>query len=232
MPIYLIRHGETALNASRILQPSDTPLSEEGQAQAQALGRRLKDEQVDAILTSDLRRAMQTAQAIVAERPPAQEVPLRLHTSSLLHERNLGDLRGQPYEVIGVDLLDFKEAPPGGESLAQFEERVAAAFEHVIDVYQDLLDDAAEIDASNSNSADGAATTPDPVLLVVSHGLVIRRFIEAHLDLRAGETVPARIANTSITIFESTPPHLLKLLNCSSHLLEAQSPHHSPAFGG
>ncbi len=222
MPIYLIRHGETALNASRILQPPDTPLNAEGVAQAQALGRRLLNQHVDAILTSDLSRALQTAQAIVAERPPEKEGPLRLRTSSLLHERNLGDLRGQPYEVIGADLLDFKDAPPGGESIAQFEERVAAAFEHVIDVHQDLMDDAAE---------DGSAP-PDPVLLVVSHGLVIRRFIEAHLGLRNGETVPARIANSSITIFESTPPHLLKLLNSSTHLLGAQSSHHSPAFGG
>ncbi len=222
MPIYLIRHGETALNASRILQPPDTPLSEEGRAQAQALGRRLSSQPIHAILTSDLSRALQTAQAIVAERPPVMEVPLRFSTSSLLHERNLGDLRGKPYEAIGVDLLDFKDAPPGGESLAQFEERVAAAFEHVIDVHQDMMD-AAEENGSHQ---------PDPVLLVVSHGLVIRRFIEAHLGLRSGEIVPERIANTSITIFESSPPHLLKLLNCSTHLLGAQSPHHSPAFGG
>jgi broad specificity phosphatase PhoE len=222
MPIYLIRHGETTLNATRILQPPDTPLSEEGLAQARALGRRLQSQHVDAILSSDLSRALQTSQAIVAQRRPAKEVPLRLHTSSLLHERNLGDLRGQPYEVIGVDLLDFKDAPPGGESLAQFEERVAVAFEHVIDVHQDLVDDAEE----TGNIA------PDPVLLVVTHGLVIRRMIEAHLGLRSGEAVPSRIANTSMTIFGSTPPHLLELLNCSTHLLEAQSPHHNPAFGG
>jgi broad specificity phosphatase PhoE len=85
-----------------------------------------------------------------------------------------------------------------------------------------LMDDAEE----NGQSA------PDPVLLVVSHGVVIRRFIEAHLDLRAGEAVPARLANTSITIFDASLPHLLKLLNCSTHLLEAQSAHQSPAFGG
>jgi 2,3-bisphosphoglycerate-dependent phosphoglycerate mutase len=222
LPIYLIRHGETALNATRILQPPDTPLSEVGLAQAQALGKRLKTQHVDAVLTSDLRRAMQTAQAIVAERPPATEVPLRLHTSSLLHERSLGDLRGQPYEVIGMDLLDFKAAPPGGESLAEFEERVAAAFEHILNVHEDLMDDAEE----------NGSTAPDPVLLVVSHGLVIRRIIEAHIGLRAGEAVPARISNTSMTVFEARPPHLLKLLNCSTHLLEAQSPPHSPAFGG
>jgi 2,3-bisphosphoglycerate-dependent phosphoglycerate mutase len=67
MPIYLIRHGETTLNATRILQPPDTPLSEEGLAQAEALGRRLKGQHVDAILSSDLSRTLQTSQAIVAQ---------------------------------------------------------------------------------------------------------------------------------------------------------------------
>jgi probable phosphoglycerate mutase len=37
MSIFLIRHGETALNASRTLQPADTPLSPRGLAQAAAI---------------------------------------------------------------------------------------------------------------------------------------------------------------------------------------------------
>ena len=41
-PIYLIRHGETALNANRTLQPAATPLSERGLAQAQRLAERLR----------------------------------------------------------------------------------------------------------------------------------------------------------------------------------------------
>jgi 2,3-bisphosphoglycerate-dependent phosphoglycerate mutase len=217
MPIYLIRHGETMLNATRVLQPPDTPLSEEGFAQAQALGKRLKSTAVDGIVSSDLLRALQTSQAIVAEREPGHVVPLKLHTSSLLQERNLGDYRGQPYAVIGVDLLDFKEAPPGGESLDDFEARVDEAFEHIVDVHQDLADEVG---------------VPDPVLLVVSHGLVIRRIIEAYLSLSSEEIVPDRIANTSVTIFDALPPHLVELLNCSTHLLDAQSPHHRPAFGG
>ena len=41
MTILLIRHGETALNVSRVLQPADTPLGTRGIAQAEALGARL-----------------------------------------------------------------------------------------------------------------------------------------------------------------------------------------------
>ena len=39
MLLYLIRHGETPLNVARVLQPADTPLSERGQRQAQALAK-------------------------------------------------------------------------------------------------------------------------------------------------------------------------------------------------
>jgi broad specificity phosphatase PhoE len=214
MPIYLIRHGETTLNAARILQPADTPLSQHGLAQAAALGERLKTREVDAILSSDMVRAMQTAQAILAARAIADVRSLKI--SHLLQERNLGDYRGQPYEVIGCDLLDFKEAPPGGESLADFEARVAIAFEQVIALHQLLV----------------VPTNPDPLLLVVSHGLVIRRMIEAHVGLSTEQRVPDHLTNTSITIFEAAPPHSVTLLNSSSHLLELHPNQKIAAFGG
>jgi 2,3-bisphosphoglycerate-dependent phosphoglycerate mutase len=214
MPVYLIRHGETTLNAARILQPPDTPLSEHGSAQAYALGARLRAQSVDAILSSDMVRAMQTAKAILAERPVADSLALKI--SPLLQERNLGDYRGQPYEVIGCDLLDFKEAPPGGESLVAFEARVAIAFDQVIALHRLLT----------------VTTNPDPLLLVVSHGLVIRRMIEAHVGLGADQRVPDHLANTSITIFETAPPHAVTLLNSSSHLLELKPNQKAAAFGG
>ena len=64
MAILLVRHGETALNAARVMQPPDTALSARGVAQAQALGRRLALRGgVGAILSSDLPRALDTAAA-------------------------------------------------------------------------------------------------------------------------------------------------------------------------
>lgn len=56
MSIILVRHGETALNVSRVLQPPDTPLSQRGQAQARAVALRLADEPVAALVSSDLLR--------------------------------------------------------------------------------------------------------------------------------------------------------------------------------
>ena len=64
MAVVLVRHGETALNAARVLQPADTPLSARGVVQAQALARRLAATgRVAAIVSSDLPRAWRTAEA-------------------------------------------------------------------------------------------------------------------------------------------------------------------------
>lgn len=67
--ILLIRHGETDWNVEKRLQGHhDVALNAEGARQAAALGRVLRDEALDAIYSSDLQRARDTAQAIAAAR--------------------------------------------------------------------------------------------------------------------------------------------------------------------
>ena len=114
MSLLIIRHGETALNVARVLQPADTPLSARGIEQAEALAHRLSTMNVSAIVSSDLPRALRTAQAIAA----ATGAPIE--TSALLQERNFGDWRGQPYDGMAINPLTMLEAPPGGESVAVF----------------------------------------------------------------------------------------------------------------
>ena len=53
MAIFLIRHAETALNAQRIVQLPETPLSERGLRQADCIGQRLAGMGVARILSSD-----------------------------------------------------------------------------------------------------------------------------------------------------------------------------------
>ena len=61
----IVRHGETAWNAEHRVQGQlDIPLNNIGLRQAQAVGRALKDERFDAIYSSDLVRARQTAAPI------------------------------------------------------------------------------------------------------------------------------------------------------------------------
>ena len=127
MAVILVRHGETALNAARIMQPADTPLSERGLAQARAVAQRLQRRGgVGAIVSSDLPRAWQTALAIGAA------LALPVQPSTLLQERNFGDLRGRPYDTLGFDPLVMRQAPTGGESAADFDERATQALAEML----------------------------------------------------------------------------------------------------
>ena len=63
--LLIVRHGQTAWNSDGRFQGQlDIPLNETGQAQAAAVARRLASEQPQAIYTSDLSRAWQTARSI------------------------------------------------------------------------------------------------------------------------------------------------------------------------
>jgi len=93
--ILLIRHGETAWNAERRLQGHlDIPLNHEGERQARLLAAALADAPLDLIVSSDLMRARQTAQAIASLRG------MPLHTEATLRERCYGGFEGLLYSEI------------------------------------------------------------------------------------------------------------------------------------
>jgi broad specificity phosphatase PhoE len=194
MSVFLVRHGETALNAALIVQPEDTPLNENGRSQAQALALRLQSMNVTRVVSSDLLRARMTAELV------AGAVQLPVETSGLLAERNFGALRGTPYAELSADLFAQDFVPPGGETWAQFYARVGAAFEHIVD----------------------AARTTEGNLVVITHGLVCRAVIERHLTLRDGASPLGSCANTSVTIFDGAPPYVATLINCTVHLRDGE----------
>ena len=88
--IYLVRHGETIDNARQIMQgQTQGCLNEQGREQAQQVAQRLADEAFDAIIASDLRRAIQTAEIIaVPHGLPVSNTPL-------LRERDWGSFTGR-----------------------------------------------------------------------------------------------------------------------------------------
>jgi broad specificity phosphatase PhoE len=196
MTLLIIRHGETPLNVGRVMQPADTPLSANGLAQAGLLARRLAagdPHRPAALVSSDLPRALQTAQAIAAA------TGLAITTSTLLHERNFGDLRGLPYDTLGFDPLTREEAPPNGESIPQFAQRCAAAWAW-------LLQQQAALGAGG-------------VLAVVTHGLVIKQWLKhGPLQVPASLALPERLANTSLTVAAAVAPHGVSLVDCTAHL--------------
>ena len=129
----LIRHGETEWNlASRIQGHSDSPLTDAGVSQAQALAQRMAAESFDVLVASDLPRAFRTAQFI------AQSTGHAIVADARFRERNFGEGEGLTYGEIDHQFPDafsrVRETDPdyvipGGESRRQFYVRVKDAFE-------------------------------------------------------------------------------------------------------
>lgn len=191
MTILWLRHGETELNATRVVQPADTPLSARGLAQAAAVAARIAALRPAALLASDLPRALQTAQAVAA----ATGLPVQ--TDPLLHERNFGALRGRAWASLGFDPMALEDAPEGGESMATFHARVAQAWAAAVAARQ---------------AAGG-------LLVVVTHGLLIHAGLQRHAHwATGGPALPPRLNNTSLSEVTADAPHTVLRVDCTAHL--------------
>lgn len=133
----LIRHGETTWNAQRRLQGhTDTPLNARGQAQARQMAQALKNTKLsfDTLYCSDLKRALDTANAIV------QLFGIAVMPNSAFRERHFGALQGLTIEQAPVEQPNLWKAHlareldhelGGGESILQFAARVESALEMI-----------------------------------------------------------------------------------------------------
>lgn len=129
--IVAVRHGETVWNAEMRMQGQlDTALSERGRRQAARAAEALVGEGIEAIVSSDLVRAFDTAAAI------ADSVGLPVATDPGLRERSFGMFQGYTYaeidalwptEAVRWRRHDPEFAPDGGESLVDFNARAVAA---------------------------------------------------------------------------------------------------------
>jgi probable phosphoglycerate mutase len=193
MTILLVRHGETAGNASRVLQRPDAPLNERGIRQAERLAQRLFDDGFVHVVCSDLLRARMTAAPLAAHSGIAVE------ENPLLQERNYGDLRGVPYAALTEDPFGPDFAPPNGEDGSTFHARAAEAFDFIVSMRRRVKGP----------------------LVVVTHGLVCRALVNRHARLGEGMVAPELFANTSVTVLHEDAPHTVSLLNCTRHLVTA-----------
>jgi broad specificity phosphatase PhoE len=155
--ILLARHGETDWNLQRRVQGhSDTCLNETGHAQALALAETLQDAELDAVYSSDLARAFETAR-VVADRHG-----LDVRVLPELRERHFGSWEGLTDEEIVARFPAAKSGVWGdGETKEELRERVLGALWRI------------------------AAERPDGRVLVVTHGGPVRALlVESGLDGR------------------------------------------------
>jgi broad specificity phosphatase PhoE len=125
---YFLRHGETAWNTEgRMCGSTDVPLSDVGRRQAQVLAVRMKPILVDALYSSPLQRALETARLI------GEAVGREPVVDHRLAELNYGTWEGVTFEEIkratpaayrAWDADPANLAPPEGESGVHLIERV------------------------------------------------------------------------------------------------------------
>ena len=128
--VLAIRHGETAWNVeSRIQGQLDVPLNEMGRWQVHRLALAVADEDIAAIYSSDLLRALETAQAV------ARGCGDPIVTDAGLRERGFGEFEGMSYADINARWPEMGErwrrrdpefGAPGGETLNAFYARSVA----------------------------------------------------------------------------------------------------------
>ncbi|MEC5163849.1 2,3-bisphosphoglycerate-dependent phosphoglycerate mutase [Janthinobacterium sp. CG_23.3] len=183
--ILLIRHGETAWNAARRLQGhTDIDLNDEGMRQAEALGEALAGAPLAAVVSSDLRRARQTAAAVAGQHG------LALQADCLLRERCYGAFEGMLYADIAERYpLEYAEWQ------ARHIDAVMPAGERVAESFRQFY----------RRAVDGverwAARYPGQTIAVVAHGGVLECAYRAAVGMSLDSPRDFQVKNASVNRF-------------------------------
>ncbi|ADL34719.1 phosphoglycerate mutase family protein [Butyrivibrio proteoclasticus B316] len=179
MKIWVTRHGQTDLNAQKLMQGrSDVPLNETGRAQAKAARELIGDVKFDAVYASPLDRAIETASIIGGVDRS------KIIIDERIIETDFGKYEQKPYATMGLPmnlywmLPEVFPAPPTVETTDQMIERVRSFF--------------TELEAQDHEN-----------VLVACHGGIIR-VIRGYLeDVRRGYVWRPRPKNCEIRVYES-----------------------------
>lgn len=197
--LLLVRHGVTDHNTNhRFAGYSDVDLSERGVEQVQKLGERLAGEKIDAVYSSDLKRAVATARAAVNSHD--LEIDLRPE----LREMNYGLAEGmtfgeleKAYPDIAESIVHFNTGIcfPEGETFMGFVSRSCGFLEMVQEHGR------------------------DETVLIVSHGGVLKVLVCDLLGIDHIHWPQIRFDNASLSIIDTYGERvILSLLNDTSHL--------------
>ncbi len=197
--LLLVRHGVTEFNSTRRFAGySDVELSAAGYNQVERLRDRLENERIDAVYSSDLRRALVTAEVISS----GHEVDIV--SCSELREINYGDVEGLTFEEISrlypevaelVTSFSLRLKFPGGESFEGF------------------------IARTNKFLGKLERHEPSQTVLIVSHSGPLRVLVCHLLGIDQSHWRQFRIDNASLSIMGTYPQRaIISLLNDTSHL--------------
>ena len=213
--IYLIRHTQAEGNVYRAMQGHwDGDVTALGLRQIDALAERFRGVKIDALYSSDLRRAMMTADAI------RRYQPMELHTLFDLREINVGPwearffadlLHEQPQEVEAFLRRAEEFYVPGAERYGEVRRRAAAALEKI------------------------ARENEGKTVAVVSHGVTIRCLLSHMLGKTLDDPELPICGNTGVThLFYEDGRYTIDYINDCAHLAALGLPEWSrtPALRG
>lgn len=178
-------------------------LNEEGRAQAQALGERLASIPLDAIYSSPLERAVETAQAVAAPHD------LKVQIREVIGEVQYGEWNGQPIKKLlkqplwaSVQLYPSGTRFPQGETIGEMQARVVAGLDEI------------------------RSTHPGGIVAAVAHADVVKAAVAFHIGLPLDLFQRLDISPASVTIvhFGRFGPRLLRLNDTGELKLERPHP--------
>jgi len=192
--LLLVRHASTdSKEKGLILGHIDEGLNENGRQEAEKLALRLKKQKIDAIYSSDLKRAKQTAEII------NKYHHMKIKTSKKLRELDFGSFSGKPKKSLQENFRnnDFNVKKHGGiESAIDVRHRASNFLEGVI--------------RKNKNKT----------VLVISHGITINEIFLYLTKSPDSEWKKFRHDKTGLSILEINPGKRVKIkfINCTKHL--------------
>ena len=200
MRLIVVRHGATLHNAeARFTGQTDAPLSVYGVIQARAVAERLRTIDCSIVVSSDLLRATQTAEEIIAARPSASlsiDPDLREIALGAWEGLTYAEVRDQQPEALALWQRDpIHGAPPGGETALALQRRVIRAFER------------------------WRRPEQDTAMIWVTHGGVISALLCYALDLDLTKRWQFRRDNASITELDVGADYIIVMrVNDTAHL--------------
>ena len=202
--IILVRHGESATNIQKVFCGQlNAPLTELGKKQAQLMAEYIDRFSVDKVYASSLDRAVETAM------PIAQRQNCPLEKCDALKEINAGLWQGKTYEEISVKYPENykiwktdigRATPEGGETCAQFYDRVTTFFKGLL------------------------AKEQEQTICLVAHAVIIR-MIESYMSCGSIEAAQELgwVPNASVSVYRYDGVFTCLVRGCCDYLGEMRT---------
>lgn len=197
MRLILIRHGQTENAVKGIGQTHQSKLSKKGLLQSKKVARRLKNEKIDLIFSSDFERAVQTAKEI------AKYHNIKIIKKKELREFLIHNLQGRHIDEFSFNygkllksyFFNPNKKTPRGESFGMFEKRIQKFLNYLHSKYH------------------------DKTVVVVTHGHVIVLILSLLLGSRKSFlTIEQHNTGLNLIEFDEDKKHKIHLINDTSHL--------------